>query len=169
MNRIELARRLAELLDAGGPTGKWGGGIPTAEDGTVRVRMDYDCDYDLFREEDWFGRVEHRDYRDARSPRPEGFSGAARKIDARRGFFWWQPPADATEPAQVEAIYQRVRGYIHEEWSYTLLRVEYVGPACSHGFYPAPQYAVLGGVESDTSVEYLAELLGDMMSEVGIV
>jgi hypothetical protein len=132
------------------------------DDGSrVRVRIEGDHDSKLSDYGDSFGRVQESRGRD----RPEGFDGAARKIDSRQGPLWWQPPADVAKDAAVLAsVEERVRGYYLEHWSFIGVVVKVESAPCPHCGERRAATDSLWGIESDYDEGYIAEVIGDCLS-----
>lgn len=137
----------------------------TLPDGvTLTATRRYDTDHSLAEDGDWYGRIEYRDYRDVRKPRPDWCDGAARKFEGRDGFVWWQPPTDTTDRETLDQIAARVRGYVREDWDYMGVVLALTPAPCEHGQL-VDRKASLWGIESDASPDYLAEILADLYGE----
>ena len=124
-------------------------------------------DWTTLGDEDWYGRVEYRDDRDARRARPEGFDGAARKIDLRNGFLWWQPPADAiADPDLLRTMRAAVRDIA--EYGYKVATVELLAPEPDHYGRPiVVNAASVGGIEPFDEIGHLVrDLIGELELDI---
>lgn len=103
---MNMYRYAFELVD---------GGIATLPDGrTLRLVISDDDDYTIHDDGDWYGQIVHvsecrQDDIHGYYRRPDSFDGAARKIYAGRTIYWWQPPADVKDPAQIRTLRDSVR------------------------------------------------------------
>ena len=128
----------------------------------VRVLTGADDWSDLRDAEDFYGRVEFRNYRDAREPRPAGFDGGARKIGLRDGFIWWQPPSDVTDPEVLASLRSTLADIA--EFGYQCVTVEALDPEPDYWGRPVVRDArTLGGLEPfDEIGPAVRDLLGDL-------
>lgn len=139
-------------------------------DGTyeVRVTAEYDSDYSI-NDYDSDGKVSEYSYSYGdRTPRPQGFTGRARKIETdRSSWVWWEPYEELTE-AQIVAEMPRIRDLV--ESGFTLLHVELLSQV-------ADQFGGLHTVTVDdtwmggnawgySDTEYQNEVIGDMLEEI---
>ncbi len=139
----------------------------TASGQLFRVVAEPDYDVPLEDAEDSYGRVEYRDDRDARRARPEGFDGAARKIDLRNGFLWWQPPADAiADPHLLGTMRAAVRDIA--EYGYKVATVELLAPEPDHYGRPiVVNAASVGGIEPFDEIGHLVrDLIGELELDI---
>lgn len=168
--RAEIARELAANI---GYDGERNGATATLPDGSrVRAWMQSDADATLGGDTDYFGALKWTDGdRYGRGQRPADFDGAARKITTRRGpDLWWQPPEDVKrDPALAARLFDRVQAYYLEHWHYVGVVVEIDKAPCACCGARAKDRASLWGVESDAGADYFAEILDDLLHEIGVV
>ena len=147
------------------------GEVPSSEgvyrqaDGTLfRVSTEPDQWGDLRDDEDWYGKVSLIDpRRDEQGNRPEGFDGAARKVDYREGRFWWQPPADVlADPDLLRAMRQSLVNLV--DFGYKCVTVELLGPEPDYfGGFITRDCRSMGGLEPfDEIGPAVQELMGDI-------
>lgn len=101
-----------------------------------------------------------------RSARPDGFNGAARKIDTRDGFVWWQPPADVlNSPETVETLRKLVQGWYHEDWYYVGIVVQIDNACFKCGKLSNAGMASLWGIESNSGNDFMKETIKELIWE----
>lgn len=161
--RGQLADALADAMGE-----CWAKHTVALDDGTeMTVRVEVDPGADLRGDGDWYGALsDYMSYRfDGRSPRPTGFDGNARKVHARDGYVWWQPPANVAPGSDAFTHLERmVRGYYRDEWTYVVVSVSVLW---AEGSALKREHAVLGGVET-SSPDYVREVLAELLAECGI-
>lgn len=126
-----------------------------------------------------YGRVEwsHRKNYMGYAIRPEGFDGAAEKLDTDRGsVLWWQPytPDKAarrqwhTDPEYRRTMRRLVRDIV--AYGFQVWRVEYCHGTDAYGRDVVRDFATLGGIDPGTDLGdelgYLSDLVAQLdMSE----
>lgn len=122
---------------------------------------DYDC----------YGTISQGyDYwHEAKSERPAGFDGAARKMQIERGtWVWWQPPADIKpESESVADLFRLVRNLI--ECGFTAVGVslhETVTDSLGHDHEVQVDVAWLGGIDTTDDPAYLRSVVADLLLEL---
>jgi hypothetical protein len=155
---LEQARELVRSMNLE----RWSNAVTLADGTEVRVRMEYDTDARL-EDTDSFGTL-HWPERDSRA-RPAGCDGAARKVQTRSGYVWWQPPSDVLGDAKVlESLHERVQAYFLEHWTYVGVVVQVTFPACTCCGERKHKEASLFHIESDAG-DYFAEVVQELASE----
>lgn len=131
----------------------------------LRLIVEHDPDADVFDDGDHFGALAY--VRTNRctgqdEPRPDGFDGRARKINYGNndGTVWWQPPADVTDPDDLESI----RSWLWDRLTYGYLVVGL--ELCDAETDAAGQHYVhaqhwIGGVD-----EFYSDLVRDLADEI---
>lgn len=175
MRTLELPK--LRYPDYAGDTAYWENSY-----GSVKYTMECWHDEDAsINDYDSMGRVsDYFTYRDDRSPRPDGFTGRALKIDAdRSGFVWWEPYdgeygyTDENGEYQVCKWEQLPPNEQHREkmWATRLIQEGFVGitvsrhERCNMGHYHVTQTASLGGIDGLEN-GYGAEVVADLIHEV---
>ena len=121
---------------------------------------------------DWYGNLSRFiEYRDTGGsiyprPRPDDFDGAARKINLRDGFVWWQPPADVTDRDALRAMKANLTNLYEYGTSVFILELRSECDCCHR--VKVDESAVLGGVEPFPDDDYRREILSDLVAELGI-
>ena len=125
-----------------------------------------DCDESIYGQVSAFA---YDYWRETKTPRPEGFTGRARKIEVDRGYWmWWEPPAtlwvdDAEVPFEqagneatklARQVEELLRGGVHY---ITVERQE----RCSMDHWHTVDFASLGGVDKPHP-----EHINDLIKEV---
>ena len=146
------------------------GEVPSSEgvyrnaDGTLfRVSTEPDQWAYLRDAEDWYGKAEIIDSRAEQGNRPEGFDGAARKVDYRDGRFWWQPPADALADPELLASMRRSLVDL-VDYGFKRVTVELLDPEPDYfGRFITRDRRSMGGLEPfDEIGPAVQELMGDI-------
>ena len=112
-------------------------------------------------DEDWIGRIAEcspKGWFGWRDPRPDGFDGGARKVDAHQvGCFWWQPPADIIgDPELLGSLRSELIDILM--FGYSIISVS-LQSKCSHGDWHEVTGTGIGGLGPNTD-------WGMMVSEV---
>ena len=146
------------------------GEVPSSEgvyrkaDGTLfRVSTEPDQWGDLRDAEDWYGKVGIIDLRTEQENRPEGFDGAARKVNYRGGRFWWQPPADVlADPDLLASMRHDLVDLV--DYGYKCVTVELLDPEPDYfGGFITRDCRSMGGLEPfDEIGPAVQELMGDI-------
>jgi hypothetical protein len=158
----EQKHALAKALDHVMYTERWSAPVEISNGVTVRVKAVADNETRL-EDTDCFGTL-HWPERDSRV-RPASCDGAARKLQTRSGYVWWQPPKDVLADAKVlAAVKKRVRGYFLEHWSYIGVVVQVKFPACTCCGERKHKEASLWGIESDAGA-YFADVIDDLLRD----
>lgn len=135
---------------------------------TITVTLEHDASSTLT-DYDYFGRVEFVPYNrshyiSGQGQRPDDMNGNAEKVAHDHGAWWWQPPADvARGTPEFDALRTHVRGWFNDDWCYCGVVVTVRGDRRS-----LDRAASLWGVESNSSTEYLAEIIGDLLADCGV-
>lgn len=140
----------------------------------LRLIVEHDPDVDVFGDGDHFGALAYvrtNRYTGHDAPRPDGFDGRAQKINYGNndGTVWWQPPADVTDPDDLESI----RSWLWDRltWGYIQVGLELrdVETDAAGQHYVHTQHWI-GGVDelySDLVSEMAAELWHDAATNLG--
>ena len=141
--------------------------------GTLRLRVEPDeIGFDTW-SDDCYGRVEYvddrpRHYVGQYPARPDGFDGNAEKIHVRDGAYWWQPPADIVRGTDV---FTRQRRLVRDllDYGFSSVGLELLKGTDAYGRPIVTNAAWLGGVEPNADADYLAEVVRDLASELGLI
>jgi hypothetical protein len=166
---IDEAITDAEVYDIGAGTKR--SVMTELDDGTaVRIffsqKLDEDTrlnDYECYGETSKYAYSYLRG--ESRTPRPDHFTGAARKIEVDRGYWmWWQPPADYNQlDAEVQRrLYNLVVDLLRGGFTILFVEVEYRCSCC--GTWADLASFSLGGIEvvnDDIKGEVLYDALGE--------
>ena len=144
----------------------------TNEAGTVRLVVEVHHDEDAsINDYESDGRISHYvSHRDGHDPRPEGFTGRARKLEVdRSGFVWWEPYAeggwwDGLNVAQQRAEAQRIADLVQSGFVGVSLDRQ---TKCDQGHWHSEDVASLWGIDSLAN-GYMREILVDLLSEVSV-
>jgi len=152
------------------------------EDGrTLRLVIEPDTDTHV-NDYECYGETSKYAYRytdrEGRAERPAHFDGNAEKIEVDRGLWvWWQPPRgemawtepDGTPARRGSETFDKCRSEVIDllrAGFYSVgIEVAHDCPTCTHTHQADSAY--IGGVDSVAN-GYLADLLPDLLSEVGI-
>lgn len=132
----------------------------------LRLIIEPDPDYDVIHEDPaCIGRlayIERYRWSGQDEPRPDGFDGRARKITYGNndGAVWWQPPADVTDPDDLESI----RSWLWDRLTYGYAQVglelrDIETDAAGQHYVHAQQW--IGGVD-----EFYPGLVEEMAGEL---
>ena len=132
--------------------------------------------------DDIFGTFTHRaPCRDTGrpSPRPDGFTGAARVFvrygqgcDRLDGAVWWQPPADVLEQSNareaVESLVRTIDSYLSGDWYHVGFIVTITEDGEEVG--SASLFGIEWGLDDadGTHADYLRETVAELLEESGI-
>lgn len=181
---IDIIRRLAlyevadELIDAAG----WND-VGDVDLGGATVRFRSEPDYDAHvNDYDCYGRVsEYRSYRwDHHKPRPDGFDGAAVKIEVdQSGYVWWQPtfdvwgvPADRwyTDLAWRRHEIAKMRDLLQQ--GFRVYVVELLNGVDAYRRPIVRDYAALGGIDITEPLRgergYAQEVIAGLLDELRV-
>lgn len=161
-----LAQELAQSLRWASPGDR--AEHPLADDVAVRVRLEPD---DMTTLDDWgdcYGTFEFVNDRYGQGQRPSGFDGNAEKLCANGGDpMWWQPPADVKRTDPSFAEFRRIVLELLE-FGWVGVIVERLEGEDDYGHGIVRDHASLWGIESMVKPDYLAEVIDDLLVEVGI-
>lgn len=107
------------------------------------------------------------DYRsEAHTPRPDGFTGNAEKIQMDRGYWkWWEPPSDVPRSSpHFKELRQEVRDLL--EYGFQGIIVEHLRGMDAYGRSIVVNVASLWGIEPFVDGAYRAEIVADLVHEV---
>jgi hypothetical protein len=130
----------------------------------LRIEQDEDAsinDFDCYGKVEWPGRHSN-DY--GYHTRPEGFDGSAQKLDTRNGPIWWQPYREGHKVYNSTADRRVVLDLL--EMGFSGVVVEEL-TRCDRGHVHVAELASLWGIDSLEN-GYLAEVVGDLLSELGV-
>lgn len=146
--------------------------ITLPDGGALTVRRWIDADADIGDWSDCYGRFATSSSRHNPRERPDGFDGAACRIQTRSGSIWWQPPKDVvSDRACLDAVRERVVSYYHEAWYFIGLTVTRLSAPMRGPFggnLADTVEASLGGIESDSARDYFTIIIRDLLAEVNI-
>jgi hypothetical protein len=160
----ELAKELASC-EYGAPTLAEYNGM------TFRAKFEIDEDSSIFDDGDWYGAlawVKTERWSGRPSPRPDGFDGAALKLQTRGGDpIWWQPPADIVkDPENVAAMRSTILDIL--EYGYHGIVLERCDGTDAYGRPIVVAFTSLWGMagyDDDGHAFVIADMLGEVMPE----
>lgn len=132
---------------------------------SLRVRIESDPDYSI-NDYDSDGRVawvKHGAWTDHDDPRPQGFTGRARKLctfDGER--FWWEPYEGLTKE-QVDTETWRIRELM--TFGFHGIILELLDGEDAYGRPIVVEQASLWGID-DVSPEFVCQIVGELVGEI---
>lgn len=137
---------------------------------TLRLRIEPDLDTDPFTDNpDFYGRIGHGaiDRDTGRERRPDGFDGAAHKLDVIDGRVWYQPPTG--DYAIAPEHYAEWLAFVSELYSYgcKIVTVELLDGEDHYGRAIVRDAASLGGIDSLDN-GYVHDVVTDLVSELAL-
>lgn len=155
---------LSELVDDGDT-------VELGDGRSLRLRIMPD-DTDAFEEYDCYGLVEPVDtHRQGYSVRPSGFDGNSEKmwLQQNNGYIWWQPPKEGPKRGTVE--FTSFKQHVNDIASFGMcvLVVEVCQGVDGYNRPIVTNVGSLGGIEPFPTDEYKAEIIGDIVAELGVL
>lgn len=162
---MNMYRYATELVD---------GGIATLPDGrTLRLVISDDDDYTIHDDGDWYGQIVHvskcrQDHIHGYYRRPDSFDGAARKMYVDRTIYWWQPPSDVKDQAEIVRLRDSVRDTL--TYGFQCVTVQLCDGRDYYGQPIVADATSIGGVEwhkmDDTDKR---DIVADVMDHFGLL